>query len=68
LARKVRGTETAPRARHNRPGDKHPFGYGDESASVGLEEVAPDRWAAEVYQPDIVEKSATLYVKPGYKM
>ena len=42
--------------------------YGDESVSVALEEVAPAEWAEKVYRPDIVEKAATLYKKPGYDM
>jgi 4-oxalocrotonate tautomerase len=42
--------------------------YGDESVSVALEEVAPAEWAEKVYRPDIVEKTATLYKKPGYTM
>jgi 4-oxalocrotonate tautomerase len=42
--------------------------YGDESVSVALEEVSPAEWAEKVYRPDIVEKAATLYKKPGYTM
>ncbi len=42
--------------------------YGDESVSVALEEVTPADWAEKVYRPDIVEKAATLYKKPGYTM
>jgi 4-oxalocrotonate tautomerase len=42
--------------------------YGDESVSVAFEEVTPDEWAEKVYRPDIVEKKATLYKKPGYTM
>ena len=42
--------------------------YGDESVSVALEEVSPADWAERVYRPDIVEKAATLYKKPGYTM
>ena len=42
--------------------------YGDESVSVALEEVTPAEWGEKVYRPDIVEKSATLYKKPGYTM
>ena len=41
---------------------------GDESVSVALEEVTPAEWAEKVYRPDIVEKAATLYKKPGYTM
>ena len=42
--------------------------YGDESVSVALEEVTSAEWAEKVYRPDIVEKAATLYKKPGYTM
>jgi 4-oxalocrotonate tautomerase len=42
--------------------------YGDESVSVALEEVAAREWGAKVYQPEIVQKSALLYKKPGYTM
>ena len=44
------------------------WNYGDESVSVALEEVAAAEWAEKVYRPDIVEKAATLYKKPGYEM
>lgn len=42
--------------------------YGQESVSVGFEEVGADDWAEQVYQPDIVGKADTLYKKPGYSM
>jgi 4-oxalocrotonate tautomerase len=42
--------------------------YGDESVSVAMEEVGADEWAEKVYRPDIVNKPATLYKKPGYEM
>ena len=42
--------------------------YGDESVSVAVEEVDAAEWAAKVYQPEIVRKSAHLYKKPGYTM
>jgi 4-oxalocrotonate tautomerase len=41
---------------------------GDESLSVAFEEVDAADWAAEVYRPEIVDKSALLYKKPGYTM
>ncbi len=44
------------------------LGYGEESVSVGIEDVDPRDWAAKVYAPDIVEKSDTLFKKPGYAM
>ena len=42
--------------------------YGEESVSVGFEEVDADDWAEQVYQPDIVGKADTIYKKPGYSM
>lgn len=42
------------------------LGYGEESVSVAMEEVAAEEWAAKVYGPDIVEKPEQLYKKPGY--
>jgi len=44
------------------------FDYGEESVSVAMEEIKPQDWAAEVYKPDIIGHSETLYKKPGYKM
>ena len=40
--------------------------YGDESVSVAIEDVAPERWANDVYKPDILGNSAHTYKKPGY--
>ena len=42
--------------------------YGEESVSVAFEEIEPGKWAAKVYQPDIVGNAAKLYKKPGYTM
>ena len=42
--------------------------YGDESVSVGFEEIKSSDWAAQVYGPDIKAKWDTLYKKPGYEM
>ena len=42
--------------------------YGEESVSVGFEEVDAADWAEKVYQLDIVQKAGTLYKKPGYSM
>jgi 4-oxalocrotonate tautomerase len=39
----------------------------ESSISVAFEEVPREKWNEEVYQPDIIEKEATLYKKPGYK-
>lgn len=40
--------------------------YGDESVSVALEEVAPDDWIEQVYNPDILGKWELLTKEPGY--
>ncbi|MBV8836131.1 MAG: tautomerase family protein [Alphaproteobacteria bacterium] len=40
--------------------------YGEESVSVGFEEVPANAWMAEVYEPDIQAKPRTIYKKPGY--
>ena len=40
--------------------------YGDESVSVGMEEVKSGDWVEKVYKPDIQNKWQTLYKKPGY--
>jgi 4-oxalocrotonate tautomerase len=42
--------------------------YGEESVSVGFEEISSSEWAKKVYEPDIVKKSETLYKRPGYSM
>lgn len=42
--------------------------YGEESVSVGFEEIDAADWAKEVYQPDIQAKADSLYKKPGYRM
>jgi 4-oxalocrotonate tautomerase len=40
--------------------------YGEESVSVGFEEISSEKWMKEVYEPDIQSKSETLYKRPGY--
>lgn len=44
------------------------LGYGEESVSVGIEEVAAKDWSEKVYRPDIIQKPTTIYKKPGYQM
>jgi 4-oxalocrotonate tautomerase len=41
--------------------------YGGDSVSIGIEEVQPEKWAEQVYKPDILDKPQTIYKKPGYK-
>lgn len=42
--------------------------YGDESVSVGFEEISSRDWQQKVYKPDIKDKWDKLYKKPGYEM
>jgi 4-oxalocrotonate tautomerase len=44
------------------------FDYGEESISVGFEEINSQKWKEKVYKPDIRDKWDTLYKKPGYEM
>jgi 4-oxalocrotonate tautomerase len=41
--------------------------YGEESVSVGIEEVKARDWTEQVYRPDILGKRDTIYKKPGYE-
>jgi 4-oxalocrotonate tautomerase len=41
--------------------------YGDESVSVAIEDVSPDRWAEDVYKPDVLGNPDKIYKKPGYE-
>lgn len=40
--------------------------YGEDSVSVGIEDIEPNDWADQVYRPDILGKSSSIYKKPGY--
>ena len=40
--------------------------YGEESVSVGIEEVDAKDWMKKVYGPEIRAKPKTIYKKPGY--
>jgi len=42
--------------------------YGEESVSVGFEEVQSQDWKEKVYKPDIQDKWDQIYKKPGYEM
>ena len=42
------------------------LGYGEESVSVGFEEVGPGEWSARVYGPDIQDRWDALLKQPGY--
>jgi 4-oxalocrotonate tautomerase len=41
--------------------------YGEESVSVGVEEVKASDWTEKVYKPDILAKRDTIYKEPGYE-
>jgi 4-oxalocrotonate tautomerase len=40
--------------------------YGNESVSVAIEDISPERWAENVYKPDIHGNPDKIYNKPGY--
>jgi 4-oxalocrotonate tautomerase len=40
--------------------------YGEESVSIGIEDVKPEDWTEMVYKPDILGEPETIYKKPGY--
>jgi 4-oxalocrotonate tautomerase len=40
--------------------------YGEESVSIGIEEIKAKDWTEQVYKPDILGKLDTIYKKPGY--
>ena len=44
------------------------IGAGRSSISVAIEDISPQEWKEKVYQPEIIEKSDKLYIKPGYSM
>lgn len=37
----------------------------EESVSVAIEEIDPENWAEQVYEPDILNNESLLYKKPG---
>jgi len=44
------------------------IGAGRRSISVAIEDISPQEWKAKVYEPEIINKSDKLYIKPGYSM
>ena len=42
------------------------LGLSEATVSVALEEFSPERWAEDVYKPDILEGKGTIYKQPGY--
>lgn len=47
---------------------KETAGVNEDSVSVSILEVSSEKWAEEVYKPDIIEKKHLLYKKPGYNI
>lgn len=43
------------------------MGSKDAAISVGIEEFDPADWTDKVFTPDITQKAATIYKKPGYE-
>jgi 4-oxalocrotonate tautomerase len=43
------------------------LGYGEESDSISLQEIAAGDWTEKVYTPDIINGPGKLYKRPGYK-
>lgn len=41
-------------------------GTESKAVSVGIEEFSKEEWPEKVYRPDIINKSKTLFIKPGY--
>jgi len=41
-------------------------GTESKAVSVGIEEISKEDWPEKVYRPDIINKSKTLMIKPGY--
>ena len=44
------------------------IGAGRSSISVAIEDIPPQELKEKVYEPEIMEKSDKLYIKPGYSM
>jgi 4-oxalocrotonate tautomerase len=42
--------------------------YGEESVSVGFEEIKSQDWKEKVYKPDIQDNWEKLCKNPGYEM
>jgi 4-oxalocrotonate tautomerase len=42
------------------------LGYGADAVSVAFEEVSPDAWERQVYEPDILGEWDHLTKRPGY--
>ncbi|HEN3599292.1 TPA: tautomerase family protein [Yersinia enterocolitica] len=38
----------------------------EQFVSISIEDIVKENWVEDVYKPDILEKSDSLYKKPGY--
>lgn len=45
---------------------KSTLGSSDSSISVAIEDVAPEDWMRQVYEPEIAPRLESLHKKPGY--
>lgn len=43
------------------------LGSSEKSISVGIEDVKPEDWGAQVYRPEIAGKLDTIFKAPGYE-
>ncbi|HEN3577006.1 TPA: tautomerase family protein [Yersinia enterocolitica] len=42
------------------------LGIDEQFVSISIEDIIKENWVEDVYKPDIMEKSHSLYKKPGY--
>lgn len=42
------------------------LGLDEQFVSISIEDIIKENWVEDVYKPDIMEKSCSLYKKPGY--
>ncbi|HEN3564840.1 TPA: 4-oxalocrotonate tautomerase family protein [Yersinia enterocolitica] len=42
------------------------LGIDEQFVSISIEDIIKENWVEDVYNPDIMEKSHSLYKKPGY--
>lgn len=43
------------------------LGTSEKAISVGIEDVTPENWGAQVYRPEIAGKLDTIFKAPGYE-
>lgn len=42
------------------------LGIDEQFVSISIEDIIKEKWVGDVYKPDILQKSHSLYKKPGY--